>query len=488
VTTVGMTAIGALFIIKGDLTMGSLIAANMLSGRLLGPLNQLVGTWRIYSSFQQAAGRLGDIFDSESDRVENEIEMDRPIGEIALEDVKFGYGEEGPNVVDGIKIGIRPGGLTAIVGRNGCGKTTMIKLIQGLYKPRSGRVLLDGADIAQFSRAQLVEWVGYVPQETVLFAGTVRDNIAYGTTDPTDEKIIDAATKAGVHKFIIDLPDGYGSEIGEAGQRLSGGQRQRISIARALVSNPAVLLLDEPSSNLDRQAEEELRTTLKELAEEHTVIVVSHSPVLLQGCDNLIALDRGKIALAGPAKEILPRLFGARKPQGQDDAKGQDKKPDAPDNKPADATPNNAGEKAAAKPDTPPPAAPQPVQERPAEAKQEPEATPEKPPAPVKQPAANPKPNPPAAAKAPAQPKPGNGEEKMTPLQKIAAERMAEEKGANGKKKVAAARPTSRNRAAQRSGNGGAKPAVRNKPRPSARTGAGPKSDNDAPQSPGTNV
>ena len=326
-TTVAMTTVGAIFIIAGELTMGSLIATNMLSGRLLGPLNQLVGTWRIYSSFGKAVERLGEVFGAESDRMVPEIEIGRPRGEIAMEDVTFAYSEDAANVVDGIKIGIRSGGLHAVVGRNGCGKTTMIKLMQGLYKPKTGRVMLDGADIIQFSRDQLVSWIGYVPQETVLFAGSVRDNIAFGNPTANDDQIISAATAAGVHKFIIDLPDGYGSEIGEAGQRLSGGQRQRIAIARALVSDPVVLLLDEPSSNLDRQAEEELRDTLKELAEEHTVILVSHSPVLLQGCDNLIALDRGKIALAGPAKEILPRLFGTGKKKAPDKPDDEAEKP-----------------------------------------------------------------------------------------------------------------------------------------------------------------
>jgi ATP-binding cassette, subfamily C, bacterial LapB len=335
-TTVSMTTVGAIFIIAGDLTMGSLIAANMLSGRLLGPLNQLVGTWRVYSSFGKAVERLGEVFAAESDRIETEIEIDRPRGEISMEDVCFSYSEEAANVVDGIKIGIRSGGLHAVVGRNGCGKTTMIKLMQGLYKPKSGRVMLDGADIAQFSREQLVNWIGYVPQETVLFAGSVRDNIAYGNPNADDDQIIKAATAAGVHKFIIDLPDGYGSEIGEAGQRLSGGQRQRIAIARALVSDPVVLLLDEPSSNLDRQAEEEIRDTLKGLSDEHTIILVSHSPVLLQGCDNLIALDRGKIALAGPAKDILPRLFGTGKKQAA---------PEKPSEKPTGKTAEKPGEK-----------------------------------------------------------------------------------------------------------------------------------------------
>ncbi len=314
IATVGLTTVGALAIINQELTMGAMVATNMLSGRLLGPLNQLVGTWRTYANFLQAVGRLGSVFGQASDRMTTEIQMDRPKGEIVVEDVVYSYGEKGPNVVDGVKVGIRPGGLTAIVGRNGCGKTTLIKMIQGLYKPTAGRILLDGADIAQFSRPQLVSWIGYVPQETVLFAGTIRDNIAYGQPGASDEQLIKAAEAAGVHRFIIDLPDGYSTEIGEAGQRLSGGQRQRIAIARALVSNPPVLLMDEPSGHLDRQAEEELRTTLKELAKDHTVILVTHSPMLLQGCDNLIALDRGKIALAGPAKDILPRLFGGARP------------------------------------------------------------------------------------------------------------------------------------------------------------------------------
>ena len=168
-----------------------------------------------------------------------------------------------------------------------------------------------------------------MPQESVLFEGSVRDNIAHRRPDSDDEEIIKAATASGVHHFIIDLPDGYATEIGEAGRRLSGGQRQRISIARALVGDPPVLLLDEPSSNLDRQAEQELRDTITELGRQRTVIVVTHSPILLAACDNLVALDKGKIALAGPAKEILPRLFGsARGGKQQADAK-EDQKPEA---------------------------------------------------------------------------------------------------------------------------------------------------------------
>jgi len=157
----------------------------------------------------------------------------------------------------------------------------------------------------------------------------VRDNITHRRPDSDDDEIIRAATAAGVHHFIIDLPDGYATEIGEAGRRLSGGQRQRISVARALVGDPPVLLMDEPSSNLDRQAEQELRDTITELGRQRTVIVVTHSPILLAACDNLVALDKGKIALAGPAKEILPRLFGSARGGKKQPAPKEEQKPGA---------------------------------------------------------------------------------------------------------------------------------------------------------------
>ncbi len=314
ITTIAMTSVGAIAIITQNMTMGALIAANMLSGRLLGPLNQLVGQWRAFTGFRQSVERLGDAFALNSERLEAEIRLGRPKGEIVAENVVFSYAPNLAPVVDSVSITIKAGGIHILVGRNGSGKSTLLKLLMGLYTPQTGRVLLDGADIAQFTRGELATWIGYVPQDCVLFAGSVRDNIAYRVPGATDEQIIKAATAAGVHHFIIDLPDGYASDIGEAGRRLSGGQRQRISVARALVGDPVILVLDEPSSSLDRQAETELRTTLTELAKAHTVLMVTHSPVLLTCADDLVALDRGKVALAGPAKEILPRLFGQAPP------------------------------------------------------------------------------------------------------------------------------------------------------------------------------
>lgn len=321
-TSLLLTTVGSLAIIDQKLTIGALIATNMLSGRILGPLNQLVGTWRIYSGFLQSAERLGTVFAASAEREQSEVALERPQGKLSIENVFFAYAEGMAPVVSGVSLEIDPGGVHALVGRNGSGKTTLLKIIQGLYQPQKGRVLLDGADIAQFTRSELAKWLGYVPQESVLFAGTVRDNITSRMPGASDDEIIKAATEAGVHHFIIDLPDGYATEIGEAGSRLSGGQRQRIAIARALVGDPPVVLLDEPSSSLDRHAEHELKSTLVDISKTRTVIMVSHSPTLLSACDFLYALDRGKLALAGPAREILPRLFGGKAPPPKDDGPG----------------------------------------------------------------------------------------------------------------------------------------------------------------------
>lgn len=365
-TSLLLTTVGALAIIDQNLTIGALIATNMLSGRIMGPLNQLVGTWRLYSGFTQATERLGNVFLDVSEREASEIKLEKPKGALSIENVIFAYGEDQAPVVSGISVDIAPGGVHALVGRNGSGKTTLLKIIQGLYQPQKGRVMIDGADIAQFTRSELADWLGYVPQESVLFAGTVRDNIISRMPNATDDEVLRASTEAGVHQFIIDLPDGYATEIGEAGGRLSGGQRQRIAIARALVGDPPVVLLDEPSSSLDRHAETELKNTLVEIAKTRTVIMVSHSPTLLSSCDFLYALDHGKLALSGPAREILPRLFGGKAPankdagtaapkaapsqavEGKKPAAETTKKPAAQQPKPATATPPAATAKAAA--------------------------------------------------------------------------------------------------------------------------------------------
>lgn len=348
-TTVALTTVGAIAIINHQLTIGALIATNLLAGRLIGPLTQLVGMWRIYAGFGDAAGRLGRVFALPSERQHSTIEMQRPAGTIRLEGLSYGYVPGLRPIIDGVTLTIQPRCMTALIGRNGSGKTTLLRLIQGLYVPTAGRVMLDGGDISQFSREQIAGWIGYVPQECVLFAGSLRDNIAHRNPGARDEDIIAAAKAADAHGFIGELPDGYGSDIGEAGLRLSAGQRQRIAIARALLGDPPVLLLDEPSSNLDRQSEFELRRTLCQLAAERTVIIVTHSPVLLSACRDLVALDKGRVAVAGPAADVLPRLMGA----------GRDAERAAAGAAPTGATPTGGSSQAVADP---------PVRSRPARA------------------------------------------------------------------------------------------------------------------------
>jgi len=337
ITTLLLTTVGAIAIIDQKLTMGALIATNMLSGRIMGPANQLVTQWRTYTSFKQSVEKLGMLFNTASERQESAVQIERPNGEIELETIIFSYGEGGKPVINDVSLTIKARGVHALVGRNGSGKSTLLKIIQGLYRPSKGRVLLDGADLSQFTRDEISSWIGYVPQESILFTGTIRDNITLRKTDATDEEVLKAAEEAGVHQFVIDMPDGYGTDIGESGANLSGGQRQRIAIARALIGDPPVLVLDEPSSSLDRQAEQELRRTLVEIGRDRTVIIVTHSPILLAACDDLVAMDRGKIALAGPAHEILPKLFGTAPKGGGDKpatSGGPTAKPAAPNQQP----------------------------------------------------------------------------------------------------------------------------------------------------------
>ena len=307
-TTVTLTAVGALAILDQRMTIGALIAANMLGGRMIAPFVQLVGQWRLLTQVRQAIGRLDDVFALAGERQDAGIDLGRPTGQVRLESVKFAYENLAAPVLDGIDGRIGARGLHGVIGRNGCGKSTLLKLIAGLYSPQDGRVLLDEADIKQFTRSDLAAWVAYLPQECMLFAGTIRDNITIGRPDASDEEVIAAAKLAHVHQYIIDQPDGYAAAIGEAGGKLSGGVRQRIALARTFLGGPPVLLLDEPTSNLDNDAERELAGSLRELARESTVVVVTHSPALLNLCDSILVLDSGRVAIAGPAREVLQQL------------------------------------------------------------------------------------------------------------------------------------------------------------------------------------
>jgi len=311
-TTVTMTTVGAVAILDQQLSIGALVAANMLGGRIIQPFQQLIGNWRTYVATRQALRRLGDCFGTRAEARHGSVGIQVQNGVLWLDNISFSYDPVRPPAVNGARLKIGAG-FHALIGPNGSGKTTMLKLMQGLYRPQSGRILLDEADITQFGREDLARAVGYVPQHTFLFAGTIRENIAVGHPEASDQMIVDAAHLAGAHTVISALPDGYGSRIGEGGMDLPGGIRQRIAIARALMGSPKVLLLDEPSGNLDMAATRRLAANLTQIAKDQTVVVVTHSPELLDACDNIIAMDSGRIVAAGPAASVREKLEAARR-------------------------------------------------------------------------------------------------------------------------------------------------------------------------------
>ncbi|MEM9724174.1 MAG: peptidase domain-containing ABC transporter [Pseudomonadota bacterium] len=307
-TSVTLTTAGAVAIVGLEMTMGGLIAANMLAARVVQPLSQIVGLWRGVARFREAAERLDPVLAEACEPRRGAVARSRPTGALKLDGAVYSYPGAPSPALNRMTIAFQQGTMTGIVGENGCGKTTMLKALQGLYPLEEGRALLDGEDIAQFGRDELAAWIGYAPQEPFLFEGNVRDNIARGRDSVSDEAVRLAAELAGADAFITADPDGYGAEVGEGGRRFSPGLRQRIALARALVSDPAALLLDEPSANLDLAAEAALIARLRELKESRAVVVVSHSLPVLQACDQIVVIHGGRVAMKGRAAELLPQL------------------------------------------------------------------------------------------------------------------------------------------------------------------------------------
>ncbi|MFO0295302.1 MAG: peptidase domain-containing ABC transporter [Rhodospirillales bacterium] len=311
-TTVIVTTVGALAIMDQLMTVGGLIAVNMLSGRVVAAFNQLFMGWRSYVLCRQSIDRIAGVLALDVERQDTPVELKRPVGNLRVEAASFTYPGGKRPALDAVSVAFASPGLHAVVGRNGGGKTTLLRVLMGLHTPSSGRVVLDGADIRQYARRDLLRWVGYVPQEIVLFAGSIRDNLARAMPEVSDDAVTRAAEAARAHGFIVDLPDGYGTDIGEAGQRLSSGQRPRLALARALVPDPPVLLLDEPTSFLDRQVEQDLIQTLVELARERCIVTVTHSTALLSAAATITIVDQGKIVGHGPAAEMLARMRAPR--------------------------------------------------------------------------------------------------------------------------------------------------------------------------------
>ncbi|MBC7132934.1 MAG: type I secretion system permease/ATPase [Roseovarius sp.] len=302
---------GVFLITAGEASMGALIAAVILTGRALAPLAQLAQTLTRFNQARTSYRSLDALMKAESERPEGRNWTARPRfeGEIRFDNVSFAYPDQQIDALRNISFVIRPGEKVAILGRIGSGKSTVARLILGLYQPREGTVMLDGIDLRQIDPGDLRRNVGAVLQDVWLFSGTVRENIAIGAMRPRDADIIEAARVAGVEDFVRRHPAGYDMMLAERGEGLSGGQKQAITLARALLGRPPVLLMDEPTSSMDAQNEAEVIARLKLEAADRTLVVVTHRPSLLELVDRVIVIDQGKVAFDGP-KAAMTRGSG----------------------------------------------------------------------------------------------------------------------------------------------------------------------------------
>ena len=312
--TVATTALlwyGAWLVINNELTIGQLVAFNMLLGNVISPFQRLAGLWHQLQEVFIAVERLNDVLDSEP---EEDLHA-RPRqflpslqGHIRFENVTFRYHPDSDvNVLENINFEVKPGQTVALVGRSGSGKTTIAKLILGLYPPTEGRVLIDGQDVNSLALRSLRQQIGVVDQDTFLFGNTIRENISLGHPEASLEEIIAAATQAGADSFIKQLPMGYETQIGEGGGLLSGGQRQRIAIARALLGNPPLLIFDEATSHLDAESERLIQTNLETILQDRTTVVIAHRLSTVRRADLILVLDRGVLVESGTHSELIAK-------------------------------------------------------------------------------------------------------------------------------------------------------------------------------------
>ena len=302
---VGTLWLGARLVIDGDLSVGQLIAFNMLAGRVAQPIMRLAQLWTDFQQVGISMQRLGDILNTRTELAsDNRSSLPRLEGRIEFDNVRFRYRPDAQEVLSGLNLLIQPGETIGIVGRSGSGKSTLTRLVQRLYVPERGRVLVDGVDIAQADTVSLRRQIGVVLQENVLFNRTIRENIALVDPGATIEEVMVAAKLAGAHEFILELQDGYDTMVGEHGSTLSGGQRQRIAIARALMGDPRVLIFDEATSALDYESERIIQNNMKDICFGRTVIIIAHRLSSVRHADRIVVMDRGDIVEAGHHTEL----------------------------------------------------------------------------------------------------------------------------------------------------------------------------------------
>jgi len=308
--TVAILWFGASLVVEGKLTVGELIAFNMLSGRISSPILRLAQLWNDFQQVGISMQRLGDILNAKTEVVGQKTRIPRLAGTIEFDQVSFRYRPDAPDVIRDLKLKIAPGEVIGIVGRSGSGKSTLARLLQRLYVPDRGRVLIDGQDLAVIDTTSLRHQLGVVLQENILFTGSIRENIALANPSFPIETIIEAAKLAGAHEFICEQPEGYDTQVGEHGAGLSGGQRQRIAIARALISNPRILIFDEATSALDYESEKILQDNMRKIWAGRTVLIIAHRLSAVRDADRIIVLDRGQIVEVGSHSELIAKNGG----------------------------------------------------------------------------------------------------------------------------------------------------------------------------------
>lgn len=301
--------VGARAVIAGDLSVGQLIAFNMLAARVSGPVLRLVQLWQDFQQAGVSVQRLGDILNTPTEPSYNQNRSSLPQlnGRISFDRVTFRYRSDGAEVLRGVELEISAGQVMGVVGRSGSGKSTLAKLVQRLYVPESGRVLVDGVDLAMVDTAWLRHRVGVVLQENVLFNRSVRDNIALTDPGMPMETIVQVAKLAGAHDFILEMPEGYDTLVGEHGSTLSGGQRQRLAIARALATNPRILILDEATSALDYESERIIQQNMQAICQGRTVIIIAHRLSTVRSTNRIVVLERGQVIEQGAHDELVKR-------------------------------------------------------------------------------------------------------------------------------------------------------------------------------------
>ncbi len=307
VVTAAILYFGARLVISGDLTVGELVAFNILAGRVGAPVLRIAQIWQDFHQARISIARLGDILNTPAEPTYNPGRAALPAirGDITFEHVTFRYRIDGPTVLHDVHFTVPAGQVVGIVGPSGSGKSTLGKLLQRLYVPESGRVLVDGVDLAMVDTTWLRRQLGIVLQENILFNRSIRDNIALADPGMPIERVINAAKLGGAHDFILELPEGYDTILSERGGSLSGGQRQRIAIARALVSEPRVLVFDEATSALDYESERIIQQNMAQICKGRTVFIVAHRLSTVRMADRILSIDRGRVVEDGTHDELI---------------------------------------------------------------------------------------------------------------------------------------------------------------------------------------